>query len=135
MIHLEILETPDHNVKTSFQYFQNMLYLGSTSGDLQIHDAELKPSHLMLEVLENQLLVHPQRDVKFFLINGKRATSIRKIKSGDTLTIGRTLIKILHFEWTEFKTRKDVLNAKLAVLLETKSPRLAVIEQLSKLAK
>ena len=79
MIHFEVTQSPDNEVLEKFQYFQNQIYLGSKRCNLNIRDKEIYETHLMIEVVENQLLVHPQKEVAFFLINGKRATNIRKI--------------------------------------------------------
>lgn len=132
MIHFEVTQCPDENVLQAFQFYQNQIYLGRTTGDLWINDAALSPSHLLLEVIGKELLIHPQRDVEFYLINGKRATAIRKLKVNDTVTIGRTTIKIRAFSETEMLTKKDILNKKLNKLIEENSTRLTVIEQLTK---
>lgn len=135
MIHLEILTGPDRNTLGSFQYFQNEIYLGKTSGDLHVQDSQLKDSHLMIEVVEKDLIVHPQKDVEFYLIDGKRSSSIRKVKTGQKLTIGGTTIKIVGFEFTEMPSKKVILDTKLAQLAEQNSPRLVVIEKLAKMMK
>ncbi|HXH73364.1 MAG TPA: FHA domain-containing protein [Bacteriovoracaceae bacterium] len=135
MIHFEIIQSPDLNVKTSFQYHKNEVYIGSESADLSIADPGLLSSHLMIEIPEKELLVHPQKEVSFYLINGKRTTSIRKIKAGDTITIGNTVIKIIAFALTERPSKKEILNQKLATLIEKGSHRLPVIERVTKLMK
>ena len=89
----------------------------------------------MLEVVENDLLVHPQKNVESYLIDGKRASTIRKVKRGQILTIGSTQIKIINFESTAFKSKKSLLDDKLAELVETNSPRLQTVEQLAKMMK
>ncbi len=135
MIHFEITEGPDLNARSSYRYEKNEVYLGSDSFDLCINDPSLKHSHLLLEIPQNDLLAHPQKDVEFYLINGKRATSIRKIKSGDNLTIGSTTIKILEYGLTLHVSKKDLLNAKLDNLIEQGSSRFPLIKHLGKLAK
>ncbi len=135
MIQFEVIQSPDLNVLTSFKFHKNDVYLGSSAGDLVIRDPSLSKSHLMLEVIEGEFLVHPQKDVLFYLINGKRSTSIRKIKIQDTITIGTTQIKILAFSWTEKKSKKSILNEKLSALMDNDSPRLTVIEKLTKMMK
>lgn len=135
MIHLEITESPDNNVLSEFRYFQNQIYLGRSSGDLWIQDNELLPSHIMLEVIGNDLLVHPQKGVEFYLLNGKRATNIRKLRLNDKIVIGKTQIKIAGFSETIRESKKDILNQKLNALIEENSARLPVIESLTKLMK
>lgn len=135
MIKLEIVKSPDSNVITQFTYFQNQIYLGRNSGDLWINDNELLPGHVMLEVIDSHLLIHPQKDVPFYLLNGKRSTTIRKIKVNDEVTIGHTIFKILAFTETVRPTKKELLDNKLGQLVEANSSRLPVIESLTKLMK
>lgn len=135
MIHFEVTESPDQNVLSSFKYFQNQIYVGRSTGDLWIGDNSLLVSHLMLEVIGKELLIHPQKGVEFFLINGKRASNIRKLKMNDKVSFGNTTIKILGFEETIRESKKDVLNAKLNKLIEENSSRLNVVEKLTKLMK
>lgn len=135
MIHFEIIQSPDLNVKTSFQYFKNEVYIGSKALDLAIADPGIRDCHLLIEVPEKDLLVHPQKDVEFYLINGKRATTIRKIKTGDTVTFGNTTLKIIAFEHTFRASKKDILNEKLAQLIEQQSRRISVIEMITRMTK
>lgn len=135
MINLEIKESPDSNVISSFKYFQNQIYLGRTSGDLWIDDKSLYATHVMLEVIGKELIIHPQKGVEFFLINGKRASAIRKLKPNDQVTIGNTVINVLGFEETVKQSKKNILNAKLNTLIDEESSRLPVIERLTKLMK
>lgn len=135
MIHLEITDSPDNNVVSMFRYFQNQIYLGRTTGDLWIQDNEILPSHLMLEVIGTDLLVHPQKGVEFYLLNGKRATNIRKLKNNDLISIGKTNLKVIGYSETVRESKKDLLNNKLNHLIEENSSRLTVIESLTKLMK
>lgn len=135
MIQIEITKSPDLNVIYSFEFQKNDLYIGNSSGDLIIQDPELKKSHLMLEVIEKELIIHPQSGVEYFLLNGKRTTTIKKIKASDKITIGKTEIKIISFSFSIINRRKEILNDKLAKLIDIQSARLPVIEQLSKMMK
>jgi hypothetical protein len=135
MIHFEISESPDQNILSAYKYHQNQIYLGRTTGDLWIHDNSLLASHIMLEVIGKELLIHPQKGVEFFLINGKRASNIRKLKVNDQISIGNSQIKILGFEETLRESKKEILNKKLNALIEENSSRLVVVEKLTKLMK
>lgn len=132
MIQFEITEGPDFNVHAPFKFFQNQIYLGKNSGDLWIEDPELLNIHIMLEVVGKDLLIHPQKGVPFYLLNGKRATTIRKLKSLDQIQIGKTHLKILAYEETVLESKKFVLDAKLSQLIKENSSRLAVVELLTK---
>lgn len=135
MIHIEITQSPDSNVIATFQFHKNEIYLGREGSDLSIDDMGLKDSHLLIEIPEDALLVHPQRDIAFYHLNGKRSTSIRKLKAGDTLGIGGTIIKIIGFERTLEVSKKDLLSQKLSHLMEINSPRIPVIEKITKMMK
>ena len=135
MIHLEIISSPDSNILTQFQFFQNEVYLGRNSGNLHIQDPALLGSQVMVEVVEKDLIIHPQKGVESYLIDGKRSSTIRKIKPGQVITIGTTNFKVLGFEATQNQTKKQILDKKLNQLVEENSPRLAIIEQLANLMK
>lgn len=132
MIQFEVVQSPDLNAKSVFKFYKNQVYLGKNSGDLHIHDLQLQSSHLILEVIGQELVVHPQKNVTSILINGKRATTVRKIKALDTIGIGNTLIKVLSFEDTPLMSKKQVLDAKLNDLMNQNSPRIAVVEKITK---
>ena len=89
----------------------------------------------MLEVVGQDVIVHPQKSVEFYLINGKRATTPRKLHAGEIVTLGNTKIKLISFEETAAYSKKNILNAKLDQLIEAGSQKLPVIESLSKLSK
>ncbi len=135
MIHFEITTCPDSNVVAPFTFYQNQIYLGKSTGDLWINDSSLLASHAMLEVIEKDLLFHPQKGVEFYLLNGKRSSSIRKLKINDTITLGKTTIKILNFRETLRDSKKVILNNKLNKLIEENSQRLTVVEKLTKMKK
>jgi hypothetical protein len=135
MIHIEVLQSSDSNVLAPFNFFQNQIYIGRETGDLCINDKNLNTSHIMLEVVENELLIHPQRGTDFFLINGKRSTIIKKLRAEDIIKIGETTIKILSFSETIKESKKKILNEKLKELMEKNSYRLVAIESLTKLMK
>ena len=135
MIKFQITDSPDQEVLSTFEYFHNLIYLGRTSGNITIQDPELLRSHLMIEVVGTDLIVHPLKDVEFYLINGKRATTPRKIKADDTVTIGKTHIKLISFEETPPFSKKNVMNKKLDELIQAGSHKLPIIESLSKLSK
>lgn len=135
MIRFQIIKSPDLTVTTEYCFLKNELHLGKDRGDLYIADPDLRSNHVMLEVQGNDLLIHPQRQVEYYLINGKRTTAIRKLKANDEVTVGGTVFRILDFTETMVESKKNILNQKLNQLIEEDSPRLAVIERLNNLMK
>jgi len=89
----------------------------------------------MIEIIENELILHPQLGVDHYLIDGKRATSVRKLRIGQSITIGETEFKIKDFKYTEFKSKKTILDEKLAHLIEQESSKLIIIEDLAGMMK
>lgn len=135
MIEIEILESPDRDVIGQYSLSKNEIYLGQVLTDIQINDSLLLNSHAFMEVLDNQLLFHPQKDAGHYLLNGKRALTIRKLKNGDTIQIGQTKFKIISFNYTQDPSRKEILDQKLASFVENQDPRMEVIEMLGQLMK
>jgi hypothetical protein len=135
MIQFEVTDCPDSQVMAPFTFYQNQIYLGKSKGDLWINDPSLLANHAMVEVVERDLLFHPQKGVEFYHLNGKRSSTVRKIKIGDIITIGKTKIKILDFQETRRESKKVILNNKLSKLIAENSLRLTVIERLSRLMK
>ena len=135
MITFEITQSPDQNVTRLFTFYKNQVYLGRDRGDLWINDPLLLSNNSLMEVIENDLLIHPQKGVEFYLINGKRASVIRKLKRMDVITIGNTSIRLIDFSISETFSKKEALDKKLDTLIAENSPRLQVVEELSKLMK
>jgi hypothetical protein len=135
MITLEILGTPDPLVTGTFRFHQNQLTLGQRNCTLNVDDPQMPPGYLLIEVAEGSLVVHPPKDHPTYLLNGKRATSVRKLKPKDEITLGQTSLRILEFAQTETQGRKEILGQKLEELIRENSPRLAVIEALGRLSK
>lgn len=135
MIQFEITESPDQDVIGDYLLSKNEIYLGSLLTDIIIHDPEIRKSHAFVEVIEDKLLFHPQKDVPFYLLNGKRALTIRKLKAGDMVQIGKTKIKIVGFNYTANPTRKEILDSRLQQFIDRQDSRLTVIEKLGQLMK
>jgi hypothetical protein len=135
MIEFEIIRSPDLDIQQKYSLYYNQIIIGRNRGHALIKDNQLLDSHLMLEVIENDLILHPQPGVSHYLLDGKRATNVRKIKVGQKITIGDTEFVIKDFKETVFKTKKMILDEKLAHLMEIDSPQLAIIEEIAEMMK
>jgi predicted component of type VI protein secretion system len=135
MIQFEIIKSPDRDIQKDFTFFHNEIFIGHSKGHVRINDDQLSSSHIMIEVIENELIIHPQSSVDHYLIDGKRATSVRKLRPGQSITIGETEFRIKDFKYTEFKTKKTILDEKLAHLIEQESSKLSIIEDLAGMMK
>jgi len=136
MISFKIIQSNDYEIiNQTYTFYQNLIYLGHSQGHFYIKDPLVIDNHLMLEVIDNDLYIHPHAKVEFFLVDGKRSTSIKKIKPNQIITIGSTQIEILKFNQTELLLRKEILDIKLKQMIDNQDPRLTVIEELSGLIK
>lgn len=135
MILLEILSSPDKTVLYKFEFHQNQIYIGRNSASLNIADPGLLDSHALIEVVENELIFHPQAGVSSYLIDGKRASNVRKIRLFQAITVANTCLRILEFKETKFRSKKAILDEKLAKLIDENSHRIQVIEQLGRMMK
>lgn len=132
MIHFEVLESPNKNAISIFKYFKNQVYIGKDSGDLWLRDPTIPFQAIILEVLNSSLIIHPQKNLEYYLLNGKRASNVRKILKEDTITIGKTKIKIIDFNESKTESKKEILDEKLKSLLEEGSNRIPLIEEITK---
>jgi hypothetical protein len=135
MIQFEIIKSPDRDIQKDFIFFHNEIFFGHSKGHVRINDAQISSTHIMIEIIENELILHPQLGVDHYLIDGKRATSVRKLRIGQSITIGETEFKIKDFKYTEFKSKKTILDEKLAHLIEQESSKLIIIEDLAGMMK
>jgi hypothetical protein len=135
MIQFEIIKSPDRDIQKDFIFFHNEIFFGLSKGHVRINDAQISSTHIMIEIIENELILHPQLGVDHYLIDGKRATSVRKLRIGQSITIGETEFKIKDFKYTEFKSKKTILDEKLAHLIEQESSKLIIIEDLAGMMK
>jgi hypothetical protein len=131
MIKFEVLQSPDLRVVGQYQFFHNEISLGSETGHLQIMDAKIAPQHLMIQLIDNELMIQPYASMNHYLLNGKRATLSKKAISRDKLTIGDTVIQIQEYHSTLFETKKDHLNKKLSAFISRRDERLEIIELLT----
>ena len=97
MIELNISSPNDVDISGPYLSFADRLVVGkSSNADLIISDSEIQALDIRLEIVEQNLRVIPLEG-KVFWHNGKKTISARNVKSGDTLRIGKTDIKILNF--------------------------------------
>ncbi|GEM_PF-1233013 len=133
MIKIECLKTPDTNALGLFEYGQNMIYLGRKETDFMLQDLSWPQNAMFFEVVEDKFYIHPQKSLDFFLINGKRCTGVKKIKRNEIITIGETEIKLIDYSFSIFESKKKILDQKLKSIVETNSPKLDVVRQLTEI--
>ena len=131
MIKIQCLESPDNNAIGTYEYGQNMIYLGRKNTDFILNDLSLPENAMFFEIIENNFYIHPQKSLDYFLVNGKRCTGVKKIKREDTVTVGATKIKLIDFSVSIYSTKKQVLDQKLGEIVQTNSPKLEMVRKLT----
>ncbi len=131
MIKIECLSSPDLNATGIYDFGQNMIYIGRTNTDITLIDLAWPQNAMVLEVIDEQFFVHPQKDLEFFLVNGKRCTGVKKIKRNDLITLGETVFKLVDFSESHFKSKKQILDEKLGQLVSSNDPKLNIIRKLT----
>lgn len=131
MIKIQCLESPDNNAIGTYEYGQNMIYLGRKNTDFILNDLSLPENAMFFEIIEKNFYIHPQKSLDYFLVNGKRCTGVKKIKREDTVTVGATKIKLIDFSASIYSTKKQVLDQKLGEIVQTNSPKLEMVRKLT----
>lgn len=120
MINLEVQNSTDPDRLGSFLFYKDLIYVGANhDADLFIPEDGLKSNHIFLEVIESKLLAHLGRDTKFILINGKRTTSFKTLKIGDTVSINSLTFKVINYTAVENSSPSDFLKKRVAMAKES----------------
>ncbi len=122
MINLEFVSSPDQEIIGPRSYHKNMIYLGHKSGDILIQDPDIFDNHLIIEVNEHGIFLHPHPHIDHFHLNGKRTYGVIALKLGDQITIGKTCFILRQAEKSEIFYRKELLNKGLERVIQDKDP-------------
>lgn len=132
MIDIEILNSPDEKRLGRYVFHKDEISFGSNLNDeLLLDEEEISPSHISIVIKEFKLYVHLREGIDFILVNGKRTTAAKLLKATDTITIGKTTLKINNFLIENHKTRKEFLNAKVEEFKKINSPLIPVLQILN----
>lgn len=131
MITVEIVQCREPLKIGEYNFHKNQIYMGSNlSADFYINDHDLHSNHFFLEIVENKLLLHPHRSIDFYLIDGKRTTSMRYLKAGQKIAYKSVEFIIKSFSEIKTSSFRETLNNKTDELINNKSPLLKVITQI-----
>lgn len=131
MIKLECLQATDSNAVGFYEFGQNIIYLGRKNTDIILQDYSWPENAMFFEVVDDHFYVHPQKDLEFYLVNGKRCTGVKKVKKNEIITIGSAKFKIIDFHKSHFLTKKEILDEKLNTIIESHSPKIDIIRKLT----
>lgn len=97
---VELLISNDGKHKTSLEYgIDGSVILGrSKICEISFDDPNMSRQHFVIEVNGGSLYISDLGTVNGTILNGLKITSKRKLCSGDTITAGKTMIKV---RWTD----------------------------------
>lgn len=115
MIKLEVLDSNDFDRLGNFQFFKDLIYVGSNhDADLFLPIDDLKSNHIFLEIADGKLLAHLGRNTEYILINGKRTTSFKTLKAGDVISLQSLEFKIDSYHSEEISSISDFLKRRVS---------------------
>ncbi len=98
MISIEILHSPDNELKGQHLYYFDKIVLGTGySCELLINDIKLRKKHLQLELSDTELYLDTFSNDTYYLSNNKKISGRKRHQIGDVITIQNTSFKILSF--------------------------------------
>ncbi|MBF0362263.1 MAG: hypothetical protein HQK49_14705 [Oligoflexia bacterium] len=134
MIEVSIESSPDTEIIGKHRYYKNFIRIGNSGSDddsisdisgddILISDSLIINSHLLLEISEDgsHVLAKKNSKIESYLVNDKKTTGHKKIKLGDTITLGKTIIRVLFFEYTKATSKKETLNQNLELIMSDQS--------------
>lgn len=111
MIKFEIIKSSDLNRLGEYLFYKNQLFIGSNySADLYFPSSKMEKDHAFAEIIDGKVLLHLGNNVDHIKVNGKRTTTFKYLKRGDTFTLINEQIKVLDFELEIEKNLKKTLN-------------------------
>ncbi len=131
MIELELIQCPDNDFLGTYIIFKDFIHIGSNmDADIRVKDAQLKPNHLVIEIIDAQLRATLNLDEGYFLVDGKRTTSLKFLNIGQTFEIGKSRFIVKQFSSQKIVTKREVLNQNTDELIKESSPLLNYIKKL-----
>lgn len=131
MITIELTKCPDPLKIGEYPFHKNQIYIGSNiSADLYINDPNVYFNHFFIEIVENKLLLHPHQSSDYFLIDGKRTTSMRYLKAGQKVGLNSIEFTIKSFSETLVQTFRDTLNTNTDQLINENSQLINFISKI-----
>lgn len=131
MIEFEIIDSPDPELIGKNIFYKNQIFIGPKGKDVYIPSSN-KLGNVSIDVFPQCLAVTPNRDIDFFLLNGKRSNTTRKVNIGDIIEIDDNKIKITNAEYQVYQLKEDILKDNLKEIIENNPKKLEIIKTLEK---
>ncbi len=130
MIQLTVNTSLDINKIGEMAFNKNLIYIGNDHlCDLYLKEDKILANHLIIEIVESKMIIHPHKDIEYFLVNGKRSTGHKFVSPGNKVKIGDTEFTITNFIETNYTPIKEQLNKLTDTLITEESPFLDIIQQ------
>ena len=101
MITIKIHTSTYDEHEGTYEFMQNSIYLGSNyDANLYFPYADVLSNHLFLEVIEANLIIHPHRELKHILVNGKRTSRPKILRKNDRVDLGFVNFEVIAFKYT-----------------------------------
>jgi hypothetical protein len=127
MLDIEIISCPDPEYQGNWCFHKNCIYLGSPEGDICFEGFSLSFA-FMIEVLPSYIQVTPHPKIESWKLNGKRATKSKKIRISDLIEVCDVQLKVVRAEYIEGKSKKQILDEKLKLLIAEDASVLNLIQ-------
>lgn len=128
MIHLQITHSIDKDLIGDFQFAKNLIYIGKTEGDLRIENDLIMNQHLFIEIYDSKVIVQPNKNLEYFLVNGKRTTGPKYLKINSEIDLGVIKFKLINFMLSKIITPREKMNEITDELIQKSHPIIEVIQ-------
>lgn len=131
MIELEILKADDHNRIGHYIFYKDQLSFGSSQeDDLLSFNTHTIPKHILFKLKDAHIYVHLNNTIKHIHVNGKKTTSLKKIKTADIIEIADTQMRVTAFSKENNITRKDFLDRRVSELRENPIELVSILQSI-----
>jgi hypothetical protein len=118
MISIKILECSNSNLIGNTVFYSNLIEIGSTNGDILLQSKDYMNHLFYVETVEDYIQIIPNPNIDFYLLNGKRSLSQRKLQKSDTITYNDFVFSVIDFSYTEMINYDDIISKKFNDLNE-----------------
>ena len=129
MIEIELTNTESSDQNGRIKFGKNSISIGNHPYcDLYLPHPDLIRDHVIFNIENNKIHLHPNKLINFVIVDGKRTTSAIIFKIGSVLVLGPFNIKLLTFEISEFIPMNKKINEITDKLIQEKSPFLDILK-------
>lgn len=131
MLVIQITKAKDENLKGTYRFGKNLVHIGShQDSDLMLPQDEVALRHLFIEVVEDQLIAHLDRDSEEFWVDGKVVTKFKFLSPASVIRAGETEFRVIEARHETTRSKRELLNKNTDELIKGKSPLLGFIKAL-----